>query len=697
MRDAAFGLAHLEVQFHAPTDPKAPISVSLPILGGGSGGGGNGRAFVGGVPQAGGYGNVFASEQPLPYGASQAAALLAGGQTDLSEALSRGNGHGRRRARLVIDQFTGRARVNSKGAHLGEYDSRTAPPQHSTAAQIGKGYAHEAPVSANPNKSSQRRDDGYVNSSLYANNSRFLRGKPAPERLLPAERRKIDARYVDMDYHHPLEDILDTRVMRMLMGYISKRRRASGKTMIEEIIQSYHNPATPWLQRVKYWPFHKFIDRMKGSVTAETFRERIGEHASTIRGFVVAARSVAEFGLTLPQRFVAPLFIVWNFTNLCNLSCRHCYQDAEHKALPDELSLKEKLDLVDQIADQYVPMIAFAGGEPTLSPDLLPVLQRCREHGIHTTIATHGGTMTPKLAEQLAETGVKYVEISLDSVHPEKHDEFRGQPGMWHRTVRGMRNVVQQKGLRLGVAMCVHQGNFDEVEDMLHFCVDIGASCFAHFNFIPVGRGLKMVDGDLNPAQREDLLRTLNQWMQSGKLGVISTAPQFGRVCVAHAPTEGKQACSHAGNGGGEKARVIAKYLGGCGAGRDYVAIEPNGTITPCVYLPHRVQGNIRQRSFIDIFRNNEFWELLCDRDRRTHHCEVCEFKHYCGGCRARADAYFGELNAGDPGCVFNEKHWDSLVEEGIATDPHAVGREARERELSERYAQATAGAATPL
>jgi radical SAM protein with 4Fe4S-binding SPASM domain len=577
----------------------------------------------------------------------------------------------------------------------GEYDSRTEAASNTTARKIEKSYQSDFPVSDNPDKTSRRREDGYVNSNIYANNSRFLRGTIDPHSILPSERRKVQSqrKYVDLDYHHPLEDVLDTRYMRKLFGWISKTQKGSGKTMIEEIIQSYANPKAPIWHRLKYAPFHMFINKMKGSVTADAFRERIGEHASTVRGFVIAARSVAEFGLTLPQRFTAPLFIVWNLTNLCNLKCKHCYQDAEHKALPDELSLKEKLKLIDQIAEQYVPMIAFAGGEPTISPDLLPVLKHCHSYGIHTTIATHGGTMTPKLAEQLADCGVKYIEISLDSVHPARHDDFRGQVGMWHRTVRGMRNVIKQKPLRLGVAMCVHQGNFDEVEDMLQFCCDLGAGVFAHFNFIPVGRGLQMVDGDLNPQQREWLLRTLNKWMQSGKIGVISTAPQFGRVCVAHAPTEGKQACSHAGSGGGEKARVIAKYLGGCGAGRDYVAIEPNGNITPCVYLPHRVQGNIRNRNFIDIFRNNEFWELLCDRDRRLHHCEVCEFKHYCGGCRARADAYFGDLNAGDPGCVFNEKHWDDLVKRGVATDPDAATKTpaAREQQLLEQYATATA------
>lgn len=636
--------------------------LSLPVLGPG---GGEGQTSP---PAGAGYGNVFAGDGPLPYGASHYVGMgvstRMGGRTVRKRAAG-GNGDG--------------------------YDSRTEAPRHSTASRLGKHYAHRGAVSTNPNKSASRQDDGYANSSMYAAKSRFLRGEPDPKGVIPAERRKCRKKYVDMDYHHPLEDVLDTRYVRKLLGYVS-RRRPGGKTMIEEIIESYANPEAPVWHRIKYAPFHLFINKMKGSVTADTFRERIGEHASTIRGFVIAARSVAEFGLTLPQRFTAPLFIVWNFTNLCNLSCKHCYQDAEHKALPDELTLEEKLGLVDQIAEQYVPMIAFAGGEPTLSPDLLPVLKRCQSYGIHTTLATHGGTMTPRLAARLADAGVKYVEISLDSVHPQRHDAFRGQLGMWHRTVRGMRQVVEQEGLRLGVAMCVHQDNFHEVQDMLQFAVDVGASCFAHFNFIPVGRGLQMVDGDLNPQQREWLLRTLNEWMQSGKIGVISTAPQFGRVCVAHAPTEGKQACSHAGSGGGEKARVIAKYLGGCGAGRDYVSIEPNGNITPCVYLPHRVQGNIRRRRFIDIFRNNEFWELLCDRDRRVHHCEVCAFKHYCGGCRARADAYFGELNAGDPGCVFNEKHWDDLVARGVATDPDAEAETPHTRKLalSEKYAVCT-------
>lgn len=550
-------------------------------------------------------------------------------------------------------------------------DSYTKAAGHSTAARIDKQYRHDGATPLNPDKSSARRDDAATSSAAYYDQSQHIRDAKAAGDHGSATAgsgsngQATDGsgrpRYVDLNYHHPLEDVLERPWMRELLRWLSEPRTGR-KTRIEEMLASFANRNAPLLHRIKYWPVHAFINRVRGSVPRETVRERLGQHVATVRGLVITARSVAEYGLTLPQRFTIPFIVVWNFTNACNLRCKHCYQDSEHQRLPDELSLEEKLDIVDQMGAAYVPMIAFAGGEPAIHKDLLPVLKQCQKHGIHTTLATNGTVLKPKLCAELAESGIKYVEVSLDSVDPARHDSFRGQPGMWEKAVEGMRNVVAQEGMRLGVAMCVHAGNVDEVEDMLQFAVDMGASCFAHFNFIPVGRGLEMIEGDLSPQKREHLLQTLNKWMQSGKIGILSTAPQFGRVCLAHAPVDGLQSCSHVGGGGGSKARVIAKYLGGCGAGRCYVALEPNGDITPCVYIPHRVMGNIRQRRFESICRNNAFWELLCDRDWRTGHCEVCEFKHYCGGCRARGDAYYGELNAPDPGCLFNSHHWEDLL-----------------------------------
>jgi len=530
---------------------------------------------------------------------------------------------------------------------------------------VGKQYAHDFAVAPGGEQRGDGGDDGHVTSEQYARRARLVGQDGTPEALR-------------IDFHHPLEDWLGRRPARWLLRWLSAERPLRrfparwATTVLERAVFSYRNAAVPLSQRVRYWPIHFIIDLLRGRSSPRAVRKRLAEHVPTVRGLTIVARSVGEFGLTVPQRFSVPLLAVWNFTNRCNLACRHCYQDSARAALADELTRDEKLRLVDEMGGLHMPMLAISGGEPTLSDDLLPVVRRSAGWGMHLSLATNGTTMTAELAGRLAEAGLRYVEISLDSVDAARHDAFRGVRGMWRRAVAGARVVAATPPLRLGIAMCVHSGNVGEVEAMIDFAEQLGAGCFAHFNFIPVGRGLRMVSGDIAPARREELLDLLNRRMQAGGMGVISTAPQLGRVCLAGAALEGRTACSHAGSGSGAKARVVAKYLGGCGAGRCYVCVEPDGDVTPCVYLPHRVMGNVRRRPLAEIFRSSVFWDVLNDRTRRLHHCRVCAFRDYCGGCRARADAYFGQLHAGDPGCIFNERHWEALVASGVAVVPDA-------------------------
>ena len=466
---------------------------------------------------------------------------------------------------------------------------------------------------------------------------------------------------VDINYHHWFEDWLPLRPVRWLLGRLG-RPDGDGTTPLERIVETYHADGVGFWTKLKYWPIHLLMSRLRGRGDIAEFRRRLCENKPILRGIVIVARSVAEFGLTVPQIFAAPLFVVWNFTNRCNLACRHCYQDSGQGVAVGELTLDEKLSLVDQLAAASVPMLAFSGGEPTISPDLIPVIHRAKQYGMHMTLATNGTMITPSLAGDLAAAGMRYVEISLDSTDADNHDNFRGVKGMWQKALAGAEAVLATEGLRLGIAMCVCRENFHEVRDMIALAERVGASCFAHFNFIPVGRGREMIESDISPDQRQQLLDILNEKMQEGGIGIISTAPQLGRLCLAGSPSgDEKVTCSHAGSGSGLKARVVAKYLGGCGAGRTYVCIEPDGSVTPCVYMPQRVMGSVRDKPLVEIFRSNEFWEVLNDRTHRLGHCGICEFKNYCGGCRARADAYFNQIHAPDPGCVFNEKYWREL------------------------------------
>ena len=93
------------------------------------------------------------------------------------------------------------------------------------------------------------------------------------------------------------------------------------------------------------------------------------------------------------------------------------------------------------------------------------------------------------------------------------------------------------------------------------------------------------------------------------------------------------------------------KYVG-CGAGRLVARILPDGTVTPCVFLPTAI-GNIATDGFRTLWDRSFLLQQF--RDRTGHvsgNCGSCDHLNTCGGCRAVAYAYSaGDALAGDPHC----------------------------------------------
>jgi radical SAM protein with 4Fe4S-binding SPASM domain len=97
--------------------------------------------------------------------------------------------------------------------------------------------------------------------------------------------------------------------------------------------------------------------------------------------------------------------------------------------------------------------------------------------------------------------------------------------------------------------------------------------------------------------------------------------------------------------------RRFAPYLGGCPAGRIYCNIQPNGDVTPCMFMPeYPVAGNLKTQSFEETW-NSQTFQALRDRTCLKGKCRECKFTVVCGGCRAKAAAYEGDYLASDPTC----------------------------------------------
>ncbi|ACB06850.1 radical SAM/SPASM domain-containing protein [Candidatus Korarchaeum cryptofilum] len=381
------------------------------------------------------------------------------------------------------------------------------------------------------------------------------------------------------------------------------------------------------------------------------------------RGIANILLGIAYYGITRPQRLYSPFMVVWDFTKRCNLSCLHCYANASYLPPPDELNLEERLSVLSQLDEAGVAAISFSGGEPLIVPDFWEVARRAAQAGMYISIATNGTLIKPEVARRLKEIGVRYVEVSLDSPNPESHDSFRGIRGAWERSVEGIKNA-KSAGMDVGIAMTITKKNYREVADMIKLAKELGVDRFIAFNFIPTGRGKDIVEYDLSPKERMEVLELLYSELSNG-FQAFSTSPIYAIVSLKHVDKGGKLTPTHFAELAIPEEYMsmgfaLAEFLGGCGAGRIYCSVEHNGDIQPCVFMPI-VVGNVLRDGFLKVWQENELLNKLRDRDYSGYACSTCGYRYICGGCRARALAYYNDPLGPDPSCEFNEKLWDEL------------------------------------
>ena len=454
--------------------------------------------------------------------------------------------------------------------------------------------------------------------------------------------------------------LLNLFFVRYLLGWITLPIR-DGKTKLEKVMMYYgkEKKDLTWKEEIGFYPIYVVIEIIRIALkwNKKYLQQEIFASPTLQRVTVNLARSIAQYGTTQPQNFASPLLVVWNFTNLCNLKCRHCYQNAGEKGI--QLKYADRLRVIDQLSREYVPALALSGGEPLVDPELYTIIEVATQRGLYVSVATNGTLLTHDTCLALWDAGVQYLEISLDSSEPEYHDQFRGIPGAWQKTIDGIQNAVQT-GMMVGIAPTVTRNNLSDLPRLYRLSIELGAQRFYVFNFIPTGRAHTMVQTDLSPQEREELLAFLYDCMMEKKITPFTTCPQFGRFCLEKDP-QGMVITGHYSVSEGSIARVAAEYVGGCGAGRAYCAVQPDGSVTPCVFMPIQC-GNLLHQTFKEIWDYSSVIVKLRDRKNYQEHCGVCDYRSVCGGCRSRAHAYFGDYLGPDPGCIYNQSAYHQLI-----------------------------------
>ena len=197
-------------------------------------------------------------------------------------------------------------------------------------------------------------------------------------------------------------------------------------------------------------------------------------------------------------------------TDKCNLRCVYCMPE---EGLPwlrrsDLLSYEEITEIVRAMAAMGLRRVRITGGEPLLRRDLATLIRELRALPEIDDIAlSTNAVLLAEHAEELRDAGVNRLNVSLDSLRPERIDAIARRPGSAERIFAGLEAAERVGFSPIKINCVVMRGRNDD--ELVEFA-EITRSRPWHVRFIelmPTGANLDLSQDETVPA--EEILRRI--------------------------------------------------------------------------------------------------------------------------------------------------------------------------------------------
>lgn len=326
----------------------------------------------------------------------------------------------------------------------------------------------------------------------------------------------------------------------------------------------------------------------------------------------------------------APFRIFYDITYLCNLRCKHCFTNSG-KQDNNELSLEEKLKLVDYIKELDVPRVSIAGGEPFACKDLFRFVKKCNENDIGVSISTNGTFFNEETIKRINELNIKTLTISFDGGTESSMDQIRGK-GSYKKVIENLYNLKKYYKGKYSIKTTLMKTNIYCLEEVVKIGIKCGCSSVKFNTVREDGRAALNKDSIVLTQQEYiDAMKNLENLKQK-YFGKIKIKNPLNIFC-------------------GECYNYIEELGFGCFAGKESICVDPLGNVKPCSHFPEEfICGNIRDESLYKIWHKSKI--LFKFRNfKGNQECNNCSKYSKCrGGCRYRAFLY-GDINGIDSYC----------------------------------------------
>lgn len=202
----------------------------------------------------------------------------------------------------------------------------------------------------------------------------------------------------------------------------------------------------------------------------------------------------------------APRQVSIALTNLCNLSCTHCYAPKTG----DELDFDLLKDWLCELDENGSFGVGFGGGEPTLYRHFTDLCQfAAQKTNLAITFTTHGHNLTKKLVDKL-NGSVHFIRVSMDGVGS-SYESIRGKS--FDSFLSSISLLKDQ--ITFGINLVVNTKTINDLDDAVAICESYGASELLLLPEICAGLGKGIEEHTLN-----DLKMWVNKYTGPIKLSV---------------------------------------------------------------------------------------------------------------------------------------------------------------------------------
>lgn len=197
--------------------------------------------------------------------------------------------------------------------------------------------------------------------------------------------------------------------------------------------------------------------------------------------------------------FKSPLVVQLELTNRCNLSCKFCFNKAG-KPREDEMEIGEFKRIICQLKDQEVLSLFFTGGEPTLHPDFVEMVNYAFGLGLDCFVLTNGTKLDAKLLKQIPNR--VYFVMSFDGID----SHFNSHGGLDFLSVKERFKLLKKYDFPFAAQYVLQKRNIVDLEKTYQWCgeneIDLAA-----IDLYPTGRALANPDLFLTDCDSEKMVR----------------------------------------------------------------------------------------------------------------------------------------------------------------------------------------------